>query len=226
MNLKAPKLIHKTTSEYNELIEVYQIGDNYQLSVNGVVQSISPDTPSCKNRVWGRLVDQIEEEKPEAKSVLLFGLGGGTMAHLISRQLPEAHVTAVEIDPVMVQIAKDYFAIDSLPNLKILTADALRVISTPEKYQLNKDTFDVVIIDIYCGDKYPDLGKSGTFFSGIKWFLKTGGLVVFNRIYVKDHQFEVDTFMELVEEVYSNVRSKSVAGRTNSDNILIYGEVT
>ena len=224
-NLKTSKLIYKTSSEYNELIEVYQIGDFYRLSVGGIIQSISSDNPSCKSRVWGRLVELIKEKRPKTRSILLFGLGGGTMVHLISRELPDAHVTAVEIDPKMVDIAKKYFDLGSLTNLKVIVDDALRVISTPEKFGLHRDTFDVVIVDIYCGAKYPDLGKSGTFFFGIKWFLKTGGLVAFNRIYIKDHQNEVDTFCELVGEVFSNVGSKTVAGRTNSDNILIYGEL-
>ena len=48
---------------------------------------------------------------------------------------------------------------------------------------------------------------------------------MFNRIYIKDHQNEVDTFCELVKGVFSNVGSRSIAGTTNSDNILISGEV-
>jgi spermidine synthase len=222
---KAPKLIYKTSSEYNDPIELFQIGDYRRLCVKGTIQSISSDNPSCKKRIWGRLVALVKEKRPEAKSILLLGLGGGTMVHLISRELPDAHVVAVEIDSVIIDIAKEFFDLDDLTNLKVIEEDVLRVISSPGKFDLLKDTFDVVIVDIYCGAEYPDLGDSGSFFSGIKWFLRTGGLAVFNRIYIKTHQDEVDTFLDSVREVFSNVSSRSVAGTTNSDNILISGEV-
>lgn len=147
------------------------------------------------------------------------------MAHLFIREMPDVHVTAVEIDKVMLDVAKKFFDLDSIANIRVINDDVLRVISEPSKFDLRRYTFDVVIVDIYCGDKYPDLGKSATFFSGIKWFVKAGGLVVFNRLYTKNHQNEVDTFCDLVEDEYKNVGVKSVAGRTNSDNLLIYGEV-
>jgi spermidine synthase len=224
-DIKSPELIHQTTSDYNERIEVFQTEKTRSLSVNGTVQSINWDAPSCKKRVWGQLVELVKKERSEAKYILLFGLGGGTMVHLFSRELPNVRVVAVEIDKVMIDVAKQFFDIDSLSNLSVINADALRVVSEPEKFDLHKDTFDVVIIDIYCGDQYPDLGRSRTFFSGIKWFLRIGGLAIFNRIYIQDHQNEADAFCDLVKEVYANVGTKSVAGRTNSDNRLIYGEV-
>lgn len=223
-NLKFPKLLYKTTSDYNERIEVFQVGQTKRLSVNNVVQSISSNSPSVGNRIWGQMVELVAEQRPEARSILMFGLGGGTMAHLFAKKMPGINITAVEIDKVMVDVAQKFFDIDSIPNFKVITADALRVISEPENFDLDKDTFDVVITDIYCGDEYPDLGKHGTFFNGIKWFLRPGGLAVFNRIYMESHQHEVDIFVDVLNEVFTNVATSTVAGRSNSDNILIYGE--
>lgn len=224
-DLKFPKLLYKSTSDYNERIEVYQVGQTRRLSVNNVVQSISANAPSVNNRVWGKVVELVKEHRPNAKDILMFGLGGGTMAHLFEQELPEARLTIVEIDKVMVEVAKKFFEIDTIPNLSVITADALRVVSEPEKFNLVKDSFDVVIVDIYCGEEYPDLGKHGTFFNGIKWFLRPGGLVVFNRIYMEHHQSEVDIFADILGEVFNEVGTSTVAGRSNSDNILIYGEV-
>lgn len=224
-NLKFPKLIYSTTSEYNERIEIHQIGKTKQLSVNNSVQSVNWDSPSVKNRFWGRLVSLIKEKRPQAGSVLMFGLGGGTIAHLLTKEMPKVNLTVVEIDEVIVGIAKDFFELDSIQNLNLVIADAMRVCSEPEKFDFHQSTFDVVIVDIYCGDKYPDLGKSGTFLSRVKWFVKPGGLVIFNRIYYGDHQLVVNEFIGLVENVFEGVKTLSIAGRTNSDNLLVYAEV-
>lgn len=219
-----PKLIYKAPSEFNGEIEVYQVGHTRKLSVNNTVQSINWDSPSVMNRVWGRIVDVVKEERPDAKNILVFGLGGGTIFHLFAKKMIGVNMVAVEIDPVMIDVAQKYFELDKIPNLTIVNDDALRVISEPERYNFIEDSFDVLVVDIFCGDKYPDLGNSGTFFGGVKWFLRNGGLVVFNRIYLEQHQNEADIFMHSVKEVFNDIRVVSVAGHSNSDNILILGE--
>ncbi|MBI2414436.1 fused MFS/spermidine synthase [candidate division WWE3 bacterium] len=222
--IELPKLLYKAPSQINGEIEVYQVGHTRKLSVNNTIQSINWDSPSSMNRVWGRIVEEVKERMPHAKNILMFGLGGGTVFHLFAKKMPGVNLTAVEIDPVMIDVAQKFFDLEQIPNLTIVNDDALRVISEPERYEFKEDTFDVLIVDIFCGDKYPDLGKSGTFFAGIKWFLKDGGLVLFNRIYLEEFQNESDIFVEAVSEVFKNVHIVSIAGRSNSDNILVVGE--
>ena len=85
-SLQLPKLIFKTKSQYNGEIKVYETGDAYKLSVGGIVQSVSKNTKTVWKRVWGHIVNVLEEEKSDAKSILLLGLGGGTIPHLISEK--------------------------------------------------------------------------------------------------------------------------------------------
>ena len=223
--LQFPRRIHQTFSDYNERIEVFQAGKTRMLSVNDSVQSTNWDSPFVKNRVWGRLVSLVKERRPEARSALMLGLGGGTTCHLFSREMPKLQMVAVEIDKVMIDVAKDFFDLGSVSNLKVICADAFRVISEPEKFDLHKDSFDVLVVDFYCGDKYPELATSGSFFAGVKWLVRPGGLIMFNRIYFGHYQREADEFYDLIKNAYENVGKVTVPGRTNSDNVLIYAEV-
>ncbi len=224
-SLKFPKLIFETVSDYSGKIEVFQAGKTRSLAVDRYVQSINWDSPFVEKRVWGVLASLIQEKRPEAKSALILGLGGGTLCHLISKAMPKVQMVAIEIDKVMIDVAKEYFDLDSIPNLKIIRDDAFRVIAESEKYDIHKDSFDVVVMDIYSGGEYPELASSGTFFSGLKRLVRPGGLLVFNRIYFGSHQHEVDEFCNLLREVFGDVHKKTVPGRTNSDNVLIYVEV-
>lgn len=95
----------------------------------------------------------------------------------------------------------------------------------PLKFGLSEHTFDAVIVDIYCGDKFPELGKSGNFIACVKNMVKPGGLVVFNRIYVDDFQDEVNQFIQTLSNFFQDVKSLIIAGNTNSDNVLIFGRV-
>ncbi len=224
-NLQFPKRIYHTTSDYNERIEVFQAGKTRSLAVNNNVQSTNWDSPFAKKRVWGKMVDFVKEQCPEATSVLILGLGGGTECHLFSKEMPKLQMVVVEIDKVMIDVAKEFFDLDTIPNLKVICADAFRIISEPDKFDLHPSSFDVVIVDFYCGDKYPELATSGSFLVGIKRFVRPGGLIVFNRVYYGHHQRDVDEFYDLIKEAYGNVGNVAIPGRTNSDNILIYAEV-
>ena len=139
------------------------------------------------------------------------------------KDFPNVKITTIEIDKEMVDVAKRYFELDKLSNHKVIVGDALRIIADPAKFDVETKSFDLIIVDIYCGNKYPDLGNSGTFFAGVRNLLRGKGLIVFNRIYLKNHQNEVDIFCDLVSQQFKDVKTKTVAGRTNSDNILIYG---
>ena len=221
--IKLPKLVYETQSDYNGVIQVYQTGEKYRISVGGFTQSVCLNSSSAKTRVWGKIVDVLEEEEPSLASVMVLGLGGGTTQHLISHRFPEALITSLEIDPKMVEVAKQFFGVGDIPNHTIIVDDACRVIVDPDKFDINKGSFDAIVVDIFNGMTFPALGNSGNFVGNLKKIVKQGGLIIFNRIYLEDHQDDVNAFMELVEGFLADTKFLIVAGYTNSDNILIYG---
>lgn len=220
-----PKVLYQTHSEMNGDIEVVESGETRRLRVNKITQSINYDSPMAERLVWGRCVKLLQDEEPNLRSVLILGLGGGTMQHLISQRFPGVSIVTVDIDPVMVDVANQYFGVESIPNHTTIIADACRVIVEPEHFGLNFQTFDAVIVDILLGDQYPDLGTSGNFLSHICKMVVPAGLVVINRLYLEDHQEDVNMFVDNVEEFMHDVNSIIIPGKTNSDNILIYGRV-
>lgn len=221
--ISIPKVLYSVNSEHNGLIEVYQIGNTRKIKVGGIDQSLNYDSPVCKRLVWGKAADLLKKEEPELKNVLVLGLGGATMQHLISQANPNAKIVSVELDSHMVQISKDYFDLDKIPNHTVITNDACRVVVEPEEFGLHKNMFQAVIVDIYVGEKFPELGTSGNFLAAVRDMVLPGGLVIINRIYIKTHQEDVDNFIEFVSGFLNNVQTEVVAGYTNSDNILIYG---
>jgi spermidine synthase len=222
-NIKPPQVLHEAHSDFNGDIKVVQVGSIKKIKVDGIDQSIEHTSKACRRLVWGQTVDLIAREQPDVKNILIFGLGGGTMQHLISERFPEASIVSVEIDKVMVDIAREFFELDSIPHHRVIVNDAFRVVIDPNTFGISTHTFDTVIVDIYQGQKFPDLGNSGNFFARLKDLIFPGGLVVVNRIYREEHQFDVDNFMDYMQHVLNGVDSEVVAGYTNSDNVLIYG---
>lgn len=224
-NIKLPKVIEEVESPINGKISIVEVGSTRKLCVGNVAQSVNWDSQMASRHVWGRLVDKLYEEMPNLKSVMVLGLGGGSMQHLLSKKFPGIYITSVEIDKVVVDLAKKYFRLDDIPNHRIIIADALRVVAVPEEYGISKQSMQAVVVDIFCGEKYPELGASGNFINCLRELVIPGGLVVFNRIYFSHLQDEVNEFVDLVEGFFSDVKSVILAGRTNSDNVLIICKV-
>lgn len=223
--LKMPKVIYQVESELNGRIQVVDVGSTRKLIVENTLQSVNPDSPSCPKLYWGKLTSSLKERFPKIEKVLVLGMGGGTIQHLLSRLYPGIDITSVEYDKVVVDIARKYFNVDSIPNHKIINDDALRVVIEPEEYEMSPGCFDVLIVDILNGDRYPDLGKTGNFIAGIRRLVRSGGLLVFSRIYTGDYQEDVNLFIDSLENTLKEVESEVVAGYTNSDNISIFGKV-
>jgi len=223
--LHLPKVIYRTKSDLNGDIEILKIGKTIKLKVGGISQSINWDSPSCVKLVWGKVAELLKRETPNLKNVLILGLGGGTMQHLISHEFQNISIVSVELDPIMIEIAKKYYDIGSIPGHRVINANALRVVVEPRRFNLRKNSFGTLIVDIFIGEDYPDLGESGSFLGAVKELVASGGLVVFNRIYLESHQADVDNFIEQISEPFSDVKEEVVAGYTNSDNILVYGRV-
>jgi spermidine synthase len=223
--IQPPKVIYETDSKFNGHIQVVQVGDTRKIKVDKIDQSISYTSPSCSRLVWGKAVKLLKESQPSTQNVMILGLGGGTMAHLLSREIENVNIISVEIDAVMVDVARKYFDIDNIPNHKVLVTDAMRVVVEPEKYNISRQSMDAILVDIYNGEKYPDLGKSGNFIAALKKLVRPGGVIIFNRIYLDRHQDEVNVFIEYLSGLLREIKLLVVAGYTNSDNILILGRV-
>jgi len=221
--LKLPTLIYEAESPVNGKIQVYETEKTRKLVVAGVTQSVNHTSPLAQRMCWGKIVSVIEEALGTPNRVLLLGLGGATVPWLLTHKFPSVSIVSVEFDPMIVEATRKYFDLDKIPNHRVIVDDALRVVTLPEEFGLSPNEFDCVIVDTFVGEIYPELGNSGTFFAGVKKFLAPGGLAIFNRIYLKHHQADVNNFIENVSDNFREVKSLVVAGKTNSDNVIIFG---
>ncbi|MHC5039145.1 MAG: spermidine synthase, partial [Planctomycetota bacterium] len=76
--------------------------------------------------------------RPEHEKVLIVGLGGGGMVHFLNHYFPDLKVDAVEIDPVVVKLADEYFGTRPGPKTRIFTEDAFKYLARAE------DKYDVI----------------------------------------------------------------------------------
>jgi spermidine synthase len=111
---------------------------------------------------------------PNPNRALMIGLGGGTYTTLLRRHFPNLHIDAVEIDPVVVEVAKTFFGVREDERFKIHVADgAIFVRETQSIY-------DLVFIDAYSGEGIPQALSGPSFFDAVKAKTSAEGVVVLN----------------------------------------------
>jgi SAM-dependent methyltransferase len=119
-----------------------------------------------------------------ARSVLLLGLGGGTGARILRALLPRARLTAVEIDPGMIALARRHMHLDAL-DLEVVVDEARAFLARSRR------RFDVVLDDLYLAgqeDAYRPGGVDADIVAGLRRALRPGGVVGLNLITGPGHR--------------------------------------
>lgn len=114
--------------------------------------------------------------QPAPQQILLFGLGGGDIVRQLHYQLPKSHITAVEIDPIIAEVSRDYFALPDSDKVTIQIDDAAHFL------HLNDQHYEIMMIDIYGGEAVPDLLQSEHFYQRCYQQLDDGGMLALNLI--------------------------------------------
>lgn len=122
--------------------EVRSAGQTVRLYSNGVLHSQYNPTQVISGAIWDLLLLPGFCLNQPPKSVLVLGLGGGTLVHLIRHFFPEASITCVELDAEHIRIAKRWFKIPT-KNVSLVHGDAY------EYLQSNKERFDWIVDDVF-----------------------------------------------------------------------------
>jgi spermidine synthase len=214
-----PEVVFETSSQLSGDIKVVGSGPQRKLIVGGLVQSVSRDFPGLENKVWSKMLEFNYQLNPDPE-VLVLGLGGGTSIHLISKKLRPKSIKAVEIDGAVVEVAKNFFDLDTVANLVIEKADALEYVSRDLT-----NLFDLILVDIYLGANFPTEASKTDFLKNFKGKLKRGGMVSINRIFY-DHEVEArNKFKISLAHVFGDVEERALPGVTSMKNYLYFVHV-
>lgn len=140
--------------------------------------------------------------------VLMVGLGGGSLAKFIRKHLPETEITAVEIDPRIIAVARSQF---ELPpddeTLHVVEGDGALFV------RQQAGAYDAILLDGYDAGNQVEALATESFYAACRRALKPGGVLVVN-LWGRDPTF-AEYFGRVTEVFDDQVGWLSVSQKTN-----------
>ncbi|MGH3005510.1 MAG: fused MFS/spermidine synthase [Gaiellaceae bacterium] len=114
---------------------------------------------------------------PAAQDVLFIGLGAGSSEKRMWRDFPQLRLQVVELDPAVVDVAYEYFAVpEDAARLRIEVGDGRQFLAGGERQ------WDVIVIDAFFADAIPFHLVTREFLELARSRLAPGGVIVTNAI--------------------------------------------
>jgi spermidine synthase len=219
---QAAVVVHEVRSEYSQ-IQVVDYGSRRALLFTGesghqaVETLIDLREPHRLQHPYARTMMAGLLYRPDAGSCLLIGLGGGAIVRFLNHHYSELRLDVVEIDPVVVQVSREYFGTVPGPRTRILVEDAFDYLAR------TRDRYDLILMDVHLnpGERTDRSGvpvhlKTADFLRGLRERLQPGGIVLFNMIQGSD----TAAYMESIRAAFPVSATFQPAG---SGNVIIVG---
>ncbi len=196
-----PKTLYEKPSPYNNILVTEDESGLRTLYFerDGARQSVSkpgdPDhleLPYVKTMLAGLALCD------DPRRILIVGLGGGTIPKFLQKYYPKTVIDAVDIDPDVVKVARQFFEFHEDANLRAFVEDGRKFIED------RPGLYDMIFLDAFGTDRIPYHLTTREFLLAVKKALTTRGLVLGN-IWKRSHNSQYDSMMRTYVDVFEEV---------------------
>lgn len=149
----------------------------------------------------------------KVNSILLLGLGGGSVIETLRKDFEYLKpITAVDIDPVIIDIAKTEFNLKENETLEIICEDALKFMASNTRH------FDLIIIDLFVDIKVPKSFLDFLFWQDVVDASSTNGAILFNASLEKSKS---NALIDIIDLLKTHFYKTEIYEKVNNTNTLI-----
>lgn len=214
----------RITSDYSTIIvrdekdvrTMYFVRDNGDLALES---SVNIKNPSLLLIPYTRIMMGALLFHPNPKTALMIGLGGGAMPHHMQAFHDDLRLDAVDIDPEIVRIAKEYFLLQPDENLRLHAADGFDFIDDCE------NEYDILFMDAFLkpSEETDSTGtpvrlKTMSFYEQISRCLTDQGVVAFNI----NRSFSLKSDIKNIQDAFPQTWVVPVPQRAN---VVVFASV-
>ena len=119
----------------------------------------------------------MRDESSFPRNILLIGLGAASLTKFLYRNFPQAHLTVVEIDARLVDVAREHFGLPDDPvRLNMVIGDGVDYMTASDQ------TFDLILVDGFNEHAHPGDLNTLPFYRACRSRLSNQGMLVVNLI--------------------------------------------
>ncbi len=161
--------VEKCHSDYNQLEVLRQ---NRRLLLN------APHVNYSFGSLHEIFRETFQRKPPHIRQndkILLLGFGAGSVAHILRKEQKIANpVTGIEIDPEVIRLARKYFELDRLKDVRIILSDAADFLSH------DTTSYGLIVVDLFLDHRIPEKFQTGEFLQQLHRHLIPKGTVFYN----------------------------------------------
>jgi spermidine synthase len=169
-------VVFRRDTQYHRLAVVEDGESRYLRFDNSFQSGMFIDDPFTPRFAFAEHFHLGPAYRPGARTMLVVGLGGGDAVKRLWRDFPGLQLHAVEIDPVVVDVAYRFFELPRDERIGVDVGDGRRFLNRDERQ------WDVIALDAYFSDSIPFHLTTREFLELVKSRLAPGGVVVANVI--------------------------------------------
>jgi spermidine synthase len=196
------RVLSERQSQYNTII-VSENGQGLRIlrfEKGGARQSVvKPGDPDHLELPYARAILAGFAFCEQPRRVLIVGLGGGTLPSFFRKHYPELVIDVVELDPVVLEVAKEYFEFREDARMHVTIEDGRKFIEEC------RTPYDLIFLDAFDRDSVPYALTTQQFLESTRRAIAPTGAVVGNiwsRETNRLHDAMVRTYQEVFREVY------------------------
>ena len=137
--------------------------------------SINKEKPFKLQTKYTRdMVKVFDHYRDIPETILVLGLGAGTIPSYLYHRFPNTKIYVIEILPELKEIASDYFSMPRNERLEIVIGDAYDYIMETQIQ------FDLIFMDVFGKNTIPKKFSTEKFYIGLSKLTSSAGYVAFN----------------------------------------------
>lgn len=207
-----PLMVEAVNGDVTPFLEITRYKGKYHLNSLNANYSFG-----SLHAIFDGLFRQMDVGQYHFKNILILGMGGGSIISLLRNKYNiSVPITAVEKDPVVIDLAARYFNITHYRDLNIVQADAYDFVCT------SRDSYDLVIVDLFVDSIVPGIFASPGFLRHLRRITCDASCVIYNKM--TEEAAHKSEFMALSEEfgrLFPGYKVIKVEAN-HSENSLLY----
>ncbi|MGZ8230890.1 MAG: spermidine synthase [Burkholderiales bacterium] len=207
----AETVLYDKQSHYNNII-VTEDASGYRVlrfEKGGARQSIGkPGEPEYLGFAYTKVAFVGLALTPEPSRILVVGVGGGTMPMFLRKHYPNATIDAVDIDPDVVYVAREYFGFKEDERLRAHVGDGRQFV------ERTREPYDVIFLDAFGTRNVPPHLATLEFMRAVRRAVKPTGVVVGN-IWGRHVNPLYDSMVRTYQEAFDDLFILDVFGTSN-----------